>query len=120
MHPKRIKTIIFILCLLFLIFLFGKNVKYLPDVLNYFHNSNSCGSSAIKLDQALNIASNSECSSQGTVSSWGAECNGYTGNWRLGFSPKEPHPGCGSACVVNTQTKQAEINWMCTGLRMNK
>ncbi len=27
-------------------------------------------------------------------------------------------PGCNPACVVNEETKTAEINWRCTGLKM--
>ncbi len=43
-------------------------------------------------------------------------CNDYTGTWWIDFAPSEPKEGCNPACVVNVETKQAEINWRCTGL----
>ncbi|OGM10846.1 hypothetical protein A2Z22_03105 [Candidatus Woesebacteria bacterium RBG_16_34_12] len=43
-------------------------------------------------------------------------CNGVTGTWWIDFEPNEIKEGCNPACVVNIETKQAEINWRCTGL----
>lgn len=43
-------------------------------------------------------------------------CNDYTGTWWIDFTPNEPKEGCNPACVVNVETKEAEINWRCTGL----
>lgn len=43
-------------------------------------------------------------------------CNDYTGTWWIDFTPNEPKDGCNPACVVNVETKEAEINWRCTGL----
>ncbi len=43
-------------------------------------------------------------------------CNDYTGTWWIGFVPDEPKEGCSPACVVDIETKVAEINWRCTGI----
>lgn len=44
-------------------------------------------------------------------------CNKGTGTWWIDFEPNEPKDGCNPACVVNIETKSAEINWRCTGLK---
>ena len=43
-------------------------------------------------------------------------CNDNTGTWWIDFVPSEPKEGCNPACVVNIETKTAEVNWRCTGL----
>lgn len=43
-------------------------------------------------------------------------CNPNSRTWWLDFSAYEPEEGCNPACVVNVETKDAEINWRCTGL----
>ena len=43
-------------------------------------------------------------------------CNDYSGTWWIDFAPDEPKEGCNPACVVDVDTKTAEINWRCTGL----
>ena len=43
-------------------------------------------------------------------------CNDYGGTWWIDFAPDEPKEGCNPACVVDVDTKTAEINWRCTGL----
>lgn len=43
-------------------------------------------------------------------------CNDFTGTWWIAFTPNDPKEGCNPACVVNVETKTAEINWRCTGL----
>lgn len=40
-------------------------------------------------------------------------CNKYTGTWWIDIEIEKP--GCNPACVVNVATKEAEINWRCTG-----
>ena len=41
-------------------------------------------------------------------------CNENTGTWWIDLDIQKE--GCSPACVVNVVTKQAEINWRCTGL----
>ncbi|MFH1442691.1 MAG: serpin family protein [Candidatus Micrarchaeota archaeon] len=42
-------------------------------------------------------------------------CNSMTGTYWIGMNV-QGHEGCSPACVVNLETKTAEINWRCTGL----
>ncbi len=41
-------------------------------------------------------------------------CNEITKTWWLDLNLEKS--GCSPACVVNTETRTAEINWRCTGL----
>lgn len=41
-------------------------------------------------------------------------CNEYTGTWWIDLDIERE--GCNPACVINVETRQAEINWRCTGL----
>jgi len=41
-------------------------------------------------------------------------CNEITGTWWIDLDIKKE--GCNPACVINVETKTAEINWRCTGL----
>jgi len=41
-------------------------------------------------------------------------CNEITGTWWIDLDIEKE--GCGPACVINVETKTAEINWRCTGL----
>ncbi|MCL5433298.1 MAG: hypothetical protein M1524_04265 [Patescibacteria group bacterium] len=43
-------------------------------------------------------------------------CNENTGTWWIDLDPSEPKSGCNPACVVDVNTKKAEVNWRCTGL----
>ncbi len=70
---------------------------------------------AMKVSDALEIAKNSQCASEGTVKT-GNTCNDFTGTVWFEFEPKEPKEGCNPACVVNIESRAAEINWRCTGL----
>lgn len=44
-------------------------------------------------------------------------CNEGTGTWWINLDITKE--GCAPACVIHTDTKQAEINWRCTGLVQN-
>ena len=63
------------------------------------------------LTEAQEIAINSECGNQLEGSSM---CNEDTKTWWLDLDIEKE--GCNPACVVNVETRQAEINWRCTGL----
>ncbi len=70
---------------------------------------------AMKFSDALQIARNSQCAEEGTVKEANM-CNDFTGTIWFDFAPSEPKEGCNPACVVNIESRAAEINWRCTGL----
>lgn len=66
--------------------------------------------------RAIAAIPTSECSQQGTIGENGTyDENSKT--WWIDFTPKPEFAqiGCNPACVVHSVTKQAEINWRCTG-----
>ena len=65
------------------------------------------------LDEALSIANNSNCKQVGDLQP-SPYCNYNTGTWW--FDIDINRPGCKPACVVDIETKTAEINWRCTGV----
>jgi|GEM_PF-1686947 len=65
--------------------------------------------------QARQIASSSECTQNGSALGTEHWCNDYTGTWWIKTTLSKP--GCNPTCVIILETQQAEINWMCTGLR---
>jgi len=71
----------------------------------------TCGE--MNLEQARKIASESECAEEGALTRE-YFCNENTGTWWLDLDIEKE--GCNPACVVNVNTKEAEINWRCTGL----
>ncbi len=74
-------------------------------------NTETCN--GMPIEQATEIAKTSECTKNATL---GTEvfCNNVTKTWWFSLNLKKE--GCSPACVVNTETKTAEINWRCTGL----
>lgn len=75
-------------------------------------NTCSINGKSMTLEEAEAIAMNSECN-QGNLED-DFSCNSYTGTWWINLDIEKA--GCNPACVINVQTKQAEINWRCTGL----
>jgi len=69
--------------------------------------------SFIHIDEAIEIANQSECVKVGAVKK-DCNCNEGTGTCWLDIEAEKP--GCAPACVVNVETKEAEVNWRCTGL----
>lgn len=67
----------------------------------------------LSLSEAKQIASASECAKEGKLKETYV-CNEITGTWWIDLNIKKE--GCSPACVINVETKQAEINWRCTGL----
>lgn len=65
----------------------------------------------MSLSEAKEIAKNSECGEELTGEAF---CNSNTGTWWLNLDILKK--GCNPACVVNVVTKEAEVNWRCTGL----
>lgn len=66
-------------------------------------------------DEARELAQNSECAVQGTLTEEHT-CNPVTGTWWVGLEPAEPAEGCNPACVVDVNNATAVVNWRCTGL----
>ncbi len=62
--------------------------------------------------EAREIAMTSECGKEGALKE-NAFYNDWSGAWWIDLDIKKE--GCSPACVVNAATKQAEINWRCTG-----
>jgi len=67
------------------------------------------------IEEAMAIAQNSECVQEGRLTDTYVH-NEYTRTWWIDLDPFTPKEGCNPACVVNEDTKTAEINWRCTGL----
>ncbi|MBW2992845.1 hypothetical protein KY345_06540, partial [Candidatus Woesearchaeota archaeon] len=69
------------------------------------------------IEDAVKIAEQSECLEKGSLSE-NRMFNENTNTWWIDLDMKEEYEkkGCNPACVVSSVTKQAEINWRCTGL----
>lgn len=65
----------------------------------------------LSLFEAIGIAMSSECNQAELKET--AVCNEYTGTWWIDLDIEKSN--CSPACVVDVATKQAEINWRCTG-----
>jgi hypothetical protein len=68
---------------------------------------------SMDLSEAIKIAGYSECIEQGDLENISL-CNRETKTWWIEINMEKP--GCNPACVIDTETKTAEINWRCTGL----
>jgi hypothetical protein len=69
--------------------------------------------SIISREEAVQIAQNSACIEEGSLTD-DIIYNNYTRTWWIDLDLEKP--GCKPACVVDENTKTAEINWRCTGL----
>ena len=65
--------------------------------------------------EALQIAKQSPCKKEGIIFPFSHNCNEYSGTWWINMIVSN-HKGCFPACVVDIETKNAKINWRCTGL----
>ncbi len=65
----------------------------------------------LSLSEAKNIAIQGQC---GDKLKDTYICNEITGTWWIDLDIEKE--GCSPACVINVETKTAEINWRCTGL----
>lgn len=69
----------------------------------------------MSLSEAKQIAVDGVCGGEG----WPKDthiCNPDTGTWWIDFDYEIVKKGCNPACVVDIETKEAKINWRCTGL----
>ena len=62
--------------------------------------------------EAREIAKSCECGESGTLKDT-AFYNDWTATWWIDLDAEKD--GCRPACVVSVRTRQAEINWRCTG-----
>lgn len=76
---------------------------------------NALKCSGLSLGEAKKIAE-SNCLKEGTLKDT-FTCNNYTKTWWIDLAPNLKKEGCTPACVVNAETKKAEINWRCTGFK---
>ena len=65
----------------------------------------------LSLSEAKEIAILSECGNK-LLDTY--ICNEITGTWWINLDIEKE--GCSPACVIDVETKMAEINWRCTGL----
>ena len=65
----------------------------------------------LSLSEAKDIAFQGECGDRLKET---YICNEITGTWWINLDIEKE--GCNPACVINVETKTAEINWRCTGL----
>lgn len=64
--------------------------------------------------EALEIAKNSDCVSEGNLIEAERFCNAGTKTWWIEMDIEKE--GCNPACVVKSEDRTAEINWRCTGV----
>ena len=67
----------------------------------------------LSLEDAIVIANQSECVSEGNLLEVTASYNEHTNTWWIDLDINKQ--GCYPACVVSEETLTAEINWRCTG-----
>ncbi len=73
----------------------------------------------LSADEARSIAVGSECVEKGKIGA-SEGFNEHSGTWwfTLDMKPEFAKDGCSPACVVTEETRSAEINWRCTGLKL--
>jgi hypothetical protein len=67
------------------------------------------------LEEARQIAATGECAETGKLKDQ-TVYNENSGTWWIDLDASKP--GCNPACVVDVETKTAEVNWRCTGLKV--
>ncbi|MCL5438572.1 MAG: hypothetical protein M1268_01115 [Patescibacteria group bacterium] len=71
---------------------------------------------SVKMDfSAAEKIASASCSLDGTLKQTHM-CNENTGTLWIDLTPNQPKSGCNPACVIDVNTKKAEVNWRCTGL----
>jgi putative hemolysin len=66
-------------------------------------------------EEARKIAETGDCAQTGKLEQQ-AVYNDNSGTWWIDLDAEKP--GCNPACVVDVKTKTAEVNWRCTGLKV--
>lgn len=74
---------------------------------------------ALTLEEAKAIALQSACGKEGKLAGGkfgeGYDCNYDSGTWLIDIIPNQPRASCAPICEISVVTKQAEVNWRCTG-----
>jgi hypothetical protein len=93
-----------------------------PVMESYPERCNADGKTFVRpismdISDALVIAEKSECVEKGSLTQ-DRFYNDYTDTWWINLDMKEEFAkkGCSPACVIDAVTREAEINWRCTGL----
>ena len=71
------------------------------------------------LTEAKLIAESTNCSQDGLLKNDTENspiCNDNSKTWWMDLDVFDKKQGCNPACVVDTEKKQSETNWRCTGL----
>jgi len=69
---------------------------------------------SMSLQDAIDIIEGSNCEDAGILTLT-YECNANTGTWWIDLEVRPPKAGCNPACVVDIKTREASVNWRCTG-----
>ncbi|HPW39786.1 MAG TPA: hypothetical protein PK619_03720 [bacterium] len=73
----------------------------------------SAGGAQISAIEAVDIANQTAaCTQVGAIKS---DCNCNQGTGTCWLDIEGEHQGCAPACVINVDTREAEVNWRCTG-----
>ena len=117
-HPLR--AIIFLCMIVSFIFVLQSFNSQTPEDTNppeQIVAEDLCGS--MTFEEAVLIAETSEeCSAGGNLQLSNPEmnyCNNRTHTWQFVLTDVT-EPLCGAACYVHTDTQEATLEWMCTGL----
>jgi hypothetical protein len=70
----------------------------------------------MSLSEAMAIAGSSDCRLVGVLDGENYVYNENTKTWWIDIMPREAKEGCNPACVIDVESKTAEVNWRCTGL----
>lgn len=112
MKFQSVRHILFLLALAFLLFL-GFSFYNKSKGPNICQKQNS----TFMMTRSVAAKLAKEGCKEGILWPISYECNPYTGTWWIPLFV-QGHKGCSPACVVNVETKVAEINWRCTGLKI--
>jgi len=111
------KTLIFVIALMITIGFFGyKAIKFYKKNVGPKYCTKKDTSLTMSRSEALQIAKQSECMKEGRSIPFGHECNEHAGQWWLSLIVLNKKNGCFPICVVDIATKNAVINWRCTGV----
>ena len=105
------KRLALVLCLLLLLFTTACDDSDPTKQVTCIDTENGA---QMTIDEALQIAEDSECGQEGSIKGTFYMCNPDTGTWWVDLDLEKE--GCNPACVVDINDKTAEINWRCTGV----
>jgi hypothetical protein len=113
MIKSTIQTILAFCVAIGIVFAIGMFVLSKYDVL--FSKKPTNTANALLTEKEARKIAESTCIKGGEALG-SVEYNDYTKTWWFNANLNSRHEGCSPACVVDEQTKTAEINYRCTGL----